>query len=165
MGSVGVVGPALALEEWVEVLGHIWKQLVVELLHQSAVDQAGSHPVGEAEGVGASVLTGRKLVLDAGVVSVVVVNVDVVLDLNTGLLFEALDGWRLGVVVVVHVVGPVVPGHYLLTRGEVLGRGEVLCATGRAGSQGNRGCAEAGSGQNGAAGNSASGHRLEVAEQ
>ena len=61
---------------------------VVELLRVAEADPAGDHPVGEADRVGADVLAERELVLHLAVVRVVVVDGDLVVDLDAGLLGE-----------------------------------------------------------------------------
>ena len=65
---------------------------VVELLRVAEADPASDHPVGEADRVGADVLPERELVLHLAVVRVVVVDGDLVVDLDAGLLFEGLRG-------------------------------------------------------------------------
>ena len=68
---------------------HVRDVGVVELLRVAEADPAADHPVGEADGVGADVLAERELVLDLAVVGVVVVDVDLVVDLDAGLVGEA----------------------------------------------------------------------------
>ena len=89
---------------------------VVEGLRVAEADPAAHHPVGEADGVGADVLAERELVLDLAVVGVVVVDVDLVLDLDAGLVDEALERRVAAGVVLVEVERPVRPGEGLVVR-------------------------------------------------
>ncbi len=120
---------------------------VVEFLRVSEADPAVHHPVGEAHGVAADVLTELQLVLDLAVVGVVVIDGLGVGGLDSGLLLERLKCRVVTVAVDIQVERPVVPAHDLVGVGLVfrgLGAGRAARrATRRARGESERSCADA----------------------
>ncbi len=118
---------------------------VVQLLHVVQPDQSGDHPLGEADGVCSDVLAERELVAHLGVVGVVVIDVDEVLDLDAGLFREGDQRRVVAVFVLVDVRGPVRPANRLVGVGFIRGRLEVAAALRRARRQRQHRCAHPGS--------------------
>ena len=126
--------------------------VVVELLYIAEPDHPASHPVGQANQVCADVLAEGELVFDFAVISVVVVDRDVVIDRDSGLVLKAHQGGVVAVVILVDVCGPVRPVQGLVI-GRVVWRSRRcgLPVTGTRG-QSEGSCASAGSRENCAAG-------------
>jgi hypothetical protein len=110
------------LQARVEVGHRVGHVRLVEGLRVARGDPDRGHPVGEADGIRTDVLTQGELVAHLREVRVVVVDRDVVVDGQTGLLHEGLERRMVAVVVLVEVERPVRPRQRLLRRGEVLAR-------------------------------------------
>ena len=104
---------------------------MIKLLRVAEADESTGHPVGEHREVGSDVLTEFELVFDLRVVRIVVVDVDRVLDLDSGVLLEPLEGWVALVVVLVEVERPVRPVEGLVGCRQVFRGLWALFAAGR----------------------------------
>ena len=82
---------------------------LVQFLNETELTPTGSHPLGGNNNVRPNVLTQLKLIANLGVVGVVVVVVDHVVDGDSGLLLETHQGGVVTVVVFVDVERPVRP--------------------------------------------------------